>query len=298
MDNPLQKYKAFVYSVRYGSFTKAAEIMSYTQSGVSRMVGDLEREWGIRLLERGKSGVHLTADGETIYPFALALLHDMESLQGTVDGIHGLMTGTVRIGTISSIATYRLPDILATMREDFPNLEFELRLGHYTEIEEWISDGSVDVGFLRLPTRHSFETQVLEEDRLLAVLPEEHPYAQADRLPLTALEEDPFILLEKKDKEEISAIFTEHGLTPEIRFQTVDDYAVMAMVEKGMGISILPELILKRAPFRIVTKELENPAHRTLGMAWRRDKRLSVAATRFLECVTTDYHADPTDRSL
>lgn len=89
---------------------------------------------------------------------------------------------------------------------------------------------------------------------------------------MTALCEEPFLLLEKGEKAEISAIFDRCGLTPQVRFTTWDDYAVMSMVESGLGISVLPELILKRVPYRIVTRELSIPAFRNIGFAMR-DKR-------------------------
>ena len=70
MDVNIQKYQAFLKAVEYGSFTKAAEALSYSQSGISRMIGDLEQEWNIILLERGRGGVRLTSDGLRLLPYA------------------------------------------------------------------------------------------------------------------------------------------------------------------------------------------------------------------------------------
>ena len=70
MDMNIQKYMAFVKTVEYGSFTKAAERLNYSQSGISRMINDLEKEWRISLLERGRAGVRLTSDGTTLLPYA------------------------------------------------------------------------------------------------------------------------------------------------------------------------------------------------------------------------------------
>jgi DNA-binding transcriptional LysR family regulator len=70
MDMNIQKHMAFVMTVEYGSFTKAAEMLNYSQSGISRMINDLEKEWGVSLLERGRSGVRLTSDGLKLLPFA------------------------------------------------------------------------------------------------------------------------------------------------------------------------------------------------------------------------------------
>ena len=162
-------------------------------------------------------------------------------------------------------------------------IDYELLLGHYADIEGWVNEGRVDIGFTAIPTKSYLETKFLEQDKLLVILPENHPMARYDKFPVYALEEYPFILLERQEKAEISEIFDRYGISPNIHFTTVDDYAVMSMVEKGLGISFLPELILKRMPYRIITKELDIPAFRRLGIAMRDMKSASLAVKRFLE---------------
>lgn len=283
MDMNIQKYMAFVKTVEYGSFTKAAEILNYSQSGISRMINDLEKEWKVVLLERGKSGVKLTSDGMKLLPHAKSVCMEYEKLQMEVDELNGLQSGLIRIGTFSSVATHWLPNIIRRFQSDYPNIDYELLLGDYTEIEEWIAAGRVDCGFLRLPACSDFETVFLEQDRLLAILPENHSLAHFEKVPVAALCDEPFMLLEKGAKTEISEIFERCNLTPKIHFTTWDDYAIMSMVESGLGISILPELILKRVPYRIVAKELDMPAYRKIGIALRSKKTASLAVKRFLE---------------
>lgn len=283
MEMNLQKYLAFVKAVEYGSFTRAAEILSYSQSSISRMIADLEKEWNVTLLERGIGGVKLTSDGTKLLPFAKNVVAEYEKLQMEIDELNGLQSGLIRIGTFSSVATHWLPNIIKAFQKDYPNIDYELLLGDYTEIEEWIAQGRVDCGFLRLPTKAEFDTIFLEKDRLLAVIPENHPLADCDKFPVKALCDEPFMLLKKGAKAEISEIFENNGLTPNVKFTTWDDYAVMSMVESGLGISILPELILKRIPYRIVAKELDVPAYREIGLALKSRKTASLAVKRFIE---------------
>lgn len=200
-----------------------------------------------------------------------------------VDELNGLQSGLIRIGTFSSVATHWLPNIIREFQKDYPNIDYELLLGDYTEIEEWIADGRADCGFLRLPTRKDFETIFLEQDNLMVVLPENHPLAECERFPVTALCNDPFMLLEKGAKAEVSEIFERHNLTPKVHFTTWDDYAIMSMVESGLGISILPQLILKRIPYHVVAKELDVPAYRNIGLALKDRKIASLATKRFLK---------------
>ncbi len=278
----IQKYMSFVKTVEYGSFTKAAEILNYSQSGISRMIGDLEKEWNVVLLERSKGGVRLTSDGVKLLPYAKSLIAEYEKLQMQVEELNGLQSGMIRIGTFSSVATHWLPNIIREFQKDYPNIDYELLLGDYSEIEEWILEGRVDCGFLRLPTHTELETIFLEQDKLLAVIPENHRLADCEKFPVSALCEEPFMLLEKGGKAEVSEIFEKCHLTPKIHFTTWDDYAIMSMVESGLGISVLPQLILKRVPYKIITKKLDVPAYRNIGLAFRSKKTASLAVIKFL----------------
>ena len=283
MDMSIQKYMAFVKTVECGSFTKAAELLNYSQSGISRMIHDLEKEWNVVLLERSKSGVRLTSSGQKLLPHAENVCREYEKLQSEVDELKGLKSGLIRIGTFSSVATHWLPNIIREFQKDYPNIDYELLLGDYTEIEEWIQEGRVDCGFLRLPTKTELDTVFLEQDRLLVVLPEGHPLAELEKIPVSELCGEPFMLLEKGAKAEVSEIFERSNLTPTVHFTTWDDYAIMAMVEGGLGISVLPELILNRIPYKSITRELEIPAYRNIGLAMRNRKSASLAVQRFLE---------------
>lgn len=283
MEMNILKYMAFIKTAEYGSFTKAAEVLHYSQSGISRMIGDLEKEWRVTLLERSRWGVSLTSDGSRLFARAQKLCEEYRKLQMEVDDLHGVQSGLIRIGTVSSVATHWLPNIIKAFQKDHPNIDYELLLGDYAEIEEWIAEGRVDCGFVRLPARPAFETIPLARDDLLAVLPEGHPLAESERVPASALCSEPFILLERGARTDVTEIFEREGLSPRVRFTTWDDYAIMSMVESGLGISILPELILRRIPYRIVAKKLAVPAYREIGLALRERESASLAVKKFIE---------------
>ena len=283
MEMNILKYMAFIKTAEYGSFTKAAEVLHYSQSGISRMIGDLEKEWRVTLLERSRWGVSLTSDGSRLLARAQKLCEEYRKLQMEVDDLHGVQSGLIRIGTFSSVATHWLPNIIKAFQKDHPNIDYELLLGDYAEIEEWIAEGRVDCGFVRLPARPAFETIPLAREDLLAVLPEGHPLAESERVPASALCSEPFILLERGARTDVTEIFEREGLSPRVRFTTWDDYAIMSMVESGLGISILPELILRRIPYRIVAKKLAVPAYREIGLALRERESASLAVKKFIE---------------
>ena len=281
MVSNIHKYIAFVTVVQQGSISKAAEILQYTQSTISKMIQDLENEWNVTLLQRNKSGVKLTSDGYHLFPFIKNIYNDYERLQSQVNELNGLQTGLIRIGTFGSAATHWLPRIIAEFKKDYPNIRFELVFGNYPEIESWLVEGSIDCGFLRLPVQSNVDAMFLEKDEFLVVLPGDHPLADCDAFPIQSLSEYPFLLLGRNNITDVSAILKYHNITPDIPITTVDDYAILSFVESGFGISILPRLILNRIPHNVIIKRLEVPAYRDIGFVVRQWDTASIALKYF-----------------
>lgn len=283
MDNNLLKYLAFVETVDKGSFTKAANSLNYAQSSISKMIADLEKEWGFPLLERNKKGVYLTSSGKQLLPYARKILSDFEEMQQQVHAINGIQSGTVRIGTFSSVAINWLPNIFSKFQEDYPKIDYEILLGDYDDIEKWIDEGRVDCGFLRLPSCTNFDIISLKQDEYKAVLPMNHPLAQKDFLDYKDLNEQPFLLLEHGGKTEVSELLEKYNIHPNIRFTTWEDYAIMSMVEKGLGIGVLPDMILKRIPYQVAIRPFRIPYFREIVLAMKDQKKMTPAIEKFIE---------------
>lgn len=283
MDSNLLKYLAFVTTVDCGSFTKAAETLGYSQSSVSKMIADLEGEWKITLLERSRSGVQLTSDGMSMMPCVRNLLDSYHRVEEQAAGLGGAAFGLIRIGVFSSVATHWMPNIIKAFENDYPDIRYEMLLGDYGEIEQWIFEGRVDCGFLRLPTRPGYDVIPLEKDEYVVILPSGHPLAEKERVDITDLNDEPFLLLEHGGKTEVSKLLESEHVNPDIRFTTWDDYAIMSMVEQGLGIGILPRLILRRIPYRVEIRSLSRPFYREIGLALRNQKNASAAVKKFTE---------------
>ena len=287
VDATIQKYQALVETVRAGSISAAARRLSYSQSGVSRMIADLERDWGISLLERGRKGVRLTADGQQVMPFVEAVCEDQRRLRERVAEVVGAQTGLIVIGTFSSVATHLIPPAIERFTREHPGIEYELRMGDYSEIESWVADGLVDFGFLPYPPqepREDLAREVVATDELMAVVPQGHELAAREAISLAELAAEPFILLERGSDNEISPLFETAGLSLTVCLSTWDDYAIMSMVENGLGVSILPNLILTRCPYRIERRPLDPPVTRDLAAVYR-PGLLSTPARAFLDCL-------------
>ena len=289
MDKNLLKYLAFVKTVDTGSFTKAADSLNYAQSSVSKMIADLEKEWGISLLQRNKKGVCLTSSGKEILPYARKIVSDFEEIQQKVNEINGIQSGIVRIGTFSSVAINWLPDLFAKFQEDYPGIDYEMLLGDYDEVEKWIDEGRVDCGFLRLPAGSDLDVISLKKDEYKAVLPVDHPLAEKKFLDYEDLNDQPFLLLEHGGKTEVSELLEKNHAHPNIRFTTWEDYAIMAMVEQGLGIGVLPEMILKRVPYQIAVRSFKNPYFREIGLAMKDRSKLTPATRKFIEYLIMNY---------
>lgn len=283
MENPVLKYLAFLETVEQGSFTAAARKLHYAQSSVSKMVADLEKEWGLTLLERSKSGVCLTAAGMQVLPYVRQILNDHHALEEHIGQMNGAETGLVRIGTFSSVAIHWLPNIFARLQQDYPGIEYEMLLGDYTEVEHWIEEGRVDCGFLRLPTCPDFDTLLLAQDEYKVVLPRGHFLTQGETVAIEQLNGLPFLLLEHGGKTEVSDLLEQYHVQPDIRFTTWEDFAIMAMVEKGLGVGILPDMILRRTPYKIAVRPLQKPYYRPIGLAMKKQSHAAPATRKFLE---------------
>lgn len=283
---PVNKYEAFLKAAELGSLTRAAAELGVTQSAVSHMIGALEEELGFSLLKRGRSGARATAEGERVLPAIRGMLKSREQLEQTAAAIRGLDCGTVRIGTFTSVAVHWLPGMIKRFQADYPNVELKLMNGDYHDVEQWLADGSCDLGFIALPTKQRGKVTALLEDRLLAVVPKDHRLASLPRFPIKEVEHEPFIsLLETSDHDARRALDAA-GVTPNIRYTTKDDYAIIAMVEQGLGVSIMPELLLSGRNDNVRIMELTPPASRVIGLCLPDADRAGPATTRFAQCVS------------
>ncbi len=280
-----EKYRALLAAVELDSFTRAAEELGCTQSAVSHMITSLERELGFRLLRRTRSGISLTDEGERMLSAVRALLSAEEQLNQTAAAIRGLDSGTVRIGAFTSVAVHWLPGVLKEFQRDYPHVEFRLLNGDYHDVNRWLSDGSVDLGFVALPCEIKCETITLMEDRLLAILPRSSRFASYPRFPLVECEREPFISLLQSSDHDARRALEAAGVKPNVRFYTKDDYAIIAMVEQGLGLSIMPELLLRGRHDDVLTLPLVPEAKRTIGIALPAGGHAGPATRRFCDYV-------------
>lgn len=280
------KCQIFLKVVELGSITRAAEEMKYTQPAVSRSIADLEREWGLTLLIRNKDGVVLTAQGQTLLPDIQALCNAQRTLESQISALHGLSRGALRVGAVTSVSIHWLPGMIKEFQILYPGIQFELvNKWEFAELEELVRRGQVDCAFLTLPTESSLDASFLWRDRLVAVLPLDHPLANAACYPMIRFTQDPFIRIQEHWDMEFSRIFQEEGLRPNVQYTVNDDFAILAMVEQGLGISLLSEMMVRASNRRVAVLPLERPRFREIGLAVRRGENLAPLTRRFRDFV-------------
>ena len=279
----IQKYIAYLKTIETGSITRAAAQLGYTQSAVSRMIADLEKSWGVTLLTRNRSGIEISSEGLMLLPKLQAICSGYESLNRTVAELHSHTSGSIRVGTFSSFSCGLLPAIIKDFHEAYPHITFNLLNGEYNEIAGWLRKGLVDCGFVALPTADDLEAAFLVQDSLVAVLPQGHPMADAPYFPVDMLSNEDFINVREEQDYEIAKFLDELQQKPKIRYESSDDYAILSMVEAGLGISVIHDLMLIPNRYHVVAKPFDVPIIRDIAIAVKKDAALSTIAQLFVD---------------
>ncbi|MBQ4870313.1 LysR family transcriptional regulator [Priestia megaterium] len=285
----MNSYYAFIKALETGSFTKAAEELGYTQSAISQMVHSLEEELSTTLILRSRTGITLTPDGEEFLPFIKNICNSHRELIEKKKEMAGLQSGLIRIGTFSSVSCNWLPGLMKDFKEQYPSVHFELHQGDYTSISSWIKEGTVDLGFVNPEAVTKLTSIPLQEDEMLAVLPKDHSLSTHDIVSLEELAKEPYILLDEGDLSEPLTVFNENKFEPNIQFRVYDDFAIMSMIEKGLGVSILPKLVLSRCPYNIETRSISPFIVRTISLAYKDKKVLPIASRYFIDFIVERY---------
>ena len=279
----MQKYVAFLKVIEMGSFTKAAELLGYTQPALSQMIAALEKELSVKLLYRSRYGIQLTPEGERLFPSIQNSVLQYSSMRRLADEIRGIETGVIRIGTVSSVSCHWLPGVIKQFWDEHPNVQLVLHQGDYSSICEWVRVGAIDFGFVNPKSVKGLETHIIKSGEFLAIFPTEHPLAEKESVSLQDLADEPYLLLEEGAYSEPLDAFQTAGIKPNIRLTIHDDYSIMSMVEQGLGYSILAELVLHRTDYNIVARPVVPPIIRTLALVMKDKNSLPIAAKAFMK---------------
>lgn len=279
----INKLKILLKVIAQGNMTKASEDISYSQSGISHVVKALERDFGFPLLVRNRIGVEATEDCKRVLPAIQQIIYWNEQLEQIAASVKGVTIGKVRIGTFTSMSVHWLPKIIKLFQSQYPNVEIELVEGGDQSLADGIENGLIDIGFGRKPVEMQTDWLPLFEDCLMAVLPAGSFEGKA--FPIKHFHHAPFIALPEYFDHEVADIFQEAGIVPDIKFSSTDDYTIISMVEQGVGISVLPQMVLQGYKHCHIQAISLDPYHqRQLGIVLPSMNSASPATRKFIEC--------------
>lgn len=276
-----KKLEALVVSVELGSFTRAAEQLGYTQSGLTHMMNSLEKDIGFTVLVRGRSGVQLTPAGQRIFPLVQECLAGSAALEREISLINSHKEDSVRVAAYESIARHWLPEVIQQFRREHPDVTVDIQMGSVDEVYRWVLEDRVDMCFASRQDYNTLGWTPLRDDELLAILPPDYPDGD-NAFPIEFFNGQEFLMPSMGFDKDILRVLNEHGVAPLIRTTQVSDSAVISMVEHGLGVSVLSRLVLRGRQNSVRALPLLPQAFRKLGIAARPRKELRPIVRKFI----------------
>ena len=261
------KCKAFVTSVEEGSFTAAGRIMGYTPSGISQLVSAMESEFGFALLVRKSNGVVPTKQGEYIYPLVQEYIDKEAAIYEAATELSGMYKGNVMIATYASIAAHRLPSIIREFTDLHPSINIQIEETTKNRIEKLVASGKADLSFCSRLSNQSYEWIPFDTDEMVAILPKDHHDACLESYPIKNCRREDIIMPSEGDDADVRELLKKHGIVPNIRLTTLENFTAINMVAKGLGIGIMNKGITVGWDTDTVILPLDPPSSIELGIS-------------------------------
>ena len=280
-----KKLEILMTAADLGSFTKASEVVGYTQSGLTHMMDALEREIGFPLLQRSHNGIQLTEQGAQLMPAIREFLQANANLENQIRAIAEKKTEVIRVAAYSSIAMHWMPEILYRFRRRCPEIKVDLRMvDHALEPFELLEKGQTDVIFASRQNYSCCDWVPLYQEKMLAILPKDYPLT-GDVFPLRDFEGQDFIMPYGKFENDVNAALAPVGIRLNAQQSRVDDETVIRMVGKGLGVSMMAELMIRGSTADVQCVPVYPTAVRELGMGTHIRKKETESIRKLKDCV-------------
>ncbi len=280
-------YQIFDAVSKQQSFLRAAEVMNLTPSAVSHSISSLESKCGFSLFLRSRTGVKLTSEGELMLIHVRAILNCEEQLQQEAAQINGLEKGTVMIGTFSSVCTNWIPDIVKSFHNFYPSIDINIMQGDYEDVLFWAKTGVVDIGFATLPVKEDLIETPLCMDRLLCITPKNFKPVHSKYVTIDDIRDQSFILQREGYNADTISFIKKYNLSIRPQFFIDNDQSIIAIVESGLGISIVPELILNKVRCNVNVYPIVPNEFRTIGLVTHKKQLLSPATLKMFNHIVS-----------
>ncbi len=266
--------------LKNGSMSAAAEELSYTQSGISRAVEALERSAGFQIITRGRGGVHLTREGEALLPAIREIAYWAEQYEQEVQRLNGAVTGRLAVGSAYAKFFPWLTKVVSGFHETHPGITVELCSGTSTELAARMGAKSLDLGIISR-REGEFQCTVVKKDGLVAMLPPDHPMAQAKSVPATIFEREPYIEIHTGLQTDNTLCFNSRGIVPNLSFSTPDSIIACGMVRAGLGVALVNSVIAEELQGGVAYVPLDPPENVDICVITPAREVISPAAKSF-----------------
>ncbi len=283
-------YRILDIAEKTKSLSKAAEMLHMTPSAASRAVSKLESEMGVKLLSRNTGGVQLTEAGRVVLPFVRMALSAEYRMGEELGRLCDDDRGTVRVGVFSSVGCVWMPEIIRTMREAHPEIELIIREGGYADLRELLEMSELDVIFTSLsgPMPGDLQMTPLVRDRLLCITPRDFIPRSGDVVTIEELSSQTFVLPCEGNDFDAKMFMEDNRLDISNPHYVSDDLLIISLVASGLGISIMPELVMEKvgAPADdIHVYPIESAPFREIGIATQKREYVTKATRTFIKTV-------------
>lgn len=247
----IQRLRYFIALVRERAFGKAADACRVTQPTLSQQIALLERELGVPLVRRLRSGVTPTEAGRNFHKRAVNILAELDYAAQEAAAHAGKLKGTLRLGAIPTVAPYVVPELVASFTQAHPGVTVEVHELVTGKLEAGLTAGELEAAIVALPIKtDNLRRIVLREDTLLAAVPAAHAAATAGSMRWQDIAEEPWLMLEESHclGEQTRALCTRQGLTPKVAMRAAQVATLLEMVARGLGVAVVPEMARDRLP--------------------------------------------------
>ncbi len=278
-----------------GSFTGAATALGYSQPAISQMVRRLEERSGTVLVERIGRNVRLTEAGQVLARHAVGVLAALAAAEEEVAAIAGLRSGRVRLMAFPSSSASLVPRALALVKQRFPDIRVTFSEGEPPESLAALRAGECDIAvafayeggeIARGEDLTSFVTRKLLDDEVRLAVPRDHPLATGTHAELADYAQESWIAGCPRCRGHLVALAGQSGFSPNVAFETEDYVAVLGLVSEGLGVALVPDLILAAAHNTdVVTLPLRPPSRRQIHAVTTEDLQRVPAVRATLEAL-------------